>query len=360
MLGHKALKIDEIMDILNSSENDCEIVTDVRKSEKVNVIYIPADVDEVSDNEAIDDDVIEDNAPLSVDIAGTMELEYAVAEVELHALPDQQQNAKAPSKKFISLAHYSPAVWRKRPFAYNNQPENVEAKTVEKVVRTLGGKSPLELFEFFFDENMSNMIINFSNEYALQNNACLDLKQFELKRFIGILFLSGYHSLPQWKLYWSLSPGMEVQIVRNALPRSRFEAIKRFIHLSDNTMLNKQDKFAKVRPFIDASNYRFMQFGIWSHDLSIDEQMLPYFGRHSCKMFICGKPIRFGFKAWCLCLSAGYLYQIILYGGAATPHDKTVGLGGDIVLKLLENVTSPLTHRIFLITISLHFILCVF
>lgn len=28
--------------------------------------------------------------------------------------------------------------------------------------------------------------------------------------------------------------------------------------------------------------------------LSVDEQMIPYFGRHSCKMYMKGKPVRFG------------------------------------------------------------------
>ncbi|CAH2109195.1 unnamed protein product [Euphydryas editha] len=58
-----------------------------------------------------------------------------------------------------------------------------------------------------------------------------------------------------------------------------------------------------------------MQFGIFSHNLSIDEEMVPYFGRHGYKMFIKGKPVRFGFKLWCLCSSNGYLYQFIPYGG---------------------------------------------
>jgi hypothetical protein len=29
---------------------------------------------------------------------------------------------------------------------------------------------------------------------------------------------------------------------------------------------------------------------------SVDEVMIPYFGRHSSKQFICGKNIRYGFK----------------------------------------------------------------
>ena len=43
------------------------------------------------------------------------------------------------------------------------------------------------------------------------------------------------------------------------------------------------------------------------HDLvSNDESMMPYCVSHSCKMFIKGKPIRYGYKLWCLCESDGY------------------------------------------------------
>lgn len=210
----------------------------------------------------------------------------------------------------------------------------------------LGGKSPYELFSLFFDDQVVNMIVNYSNEYATQSNSELALKPFELQRFIGILFLTGYHVLPHWKMYWGQDHN-GLPIVKQAFPRSRFYSIKRYIHLSDNNNLDKNDKFSKIRPVYDVANEKFMQFGVFAHNLSIDEQMIPYFGRHSCKMFIRGKPIRFGFKAWCLCSSDGYLYQTILYGGASTPHDKTIGLGADVILTLLKNVTDPVCHRVF-------------
>ena len=56
-----------------------------------------------------------------------------------------------------------------------------------------------------------------------------------------------------------------------------------------------------------------IQFGIFNKLLSVDESMVPYFGRHSAKMFIKGKPICFGFKISCLCGSDGYLYIIKIY-----------------------------------------------
>nr|CAI5848739.1 unnamed protein product [Callosobruchus analis] len=70
------------------------------------------------------------------------------------------------------------------------------------------------------------------------------------------------------------------------MSRNRFQSIKQNLHLSDNSILDKNDKFAKVRPFFDVINKKILQFGMLSFNLSIDEQIVPYFGRHSCKMFI--------------------------------------------------------------------------
>ena len=44
--------------------------------------------------------------------------------------------------------------------------------------------------------------------------------------------------------------------------------------------------------------------------------MIKYYGKHGCKQFICGKPIRFGYKAWCLNQTNGYLVNLELYQGA--------------------------------------------
>jgi hypothetical protein len=74
---------------------------------------------------------------------------------------------------------------------------------------------------------------------------------------------------------------------------------------------------------------------IFSFSLSIDEQMVPHFGRHSCKMYIKGKPVKFGFKLWCLCSSEGYPYQLIPYANA-NKEKSYVGMGGQVVLELLS------------------------
>ena len=62
-------------------------------------------------------------------------------------------------------------------------------------------------------------------------------------------------------------------------------------------------------------------------------------------MFIRGKPIRFGFKVWALCSTAGYPFSLQLYGGAADKTDEP--LGTRVVRQLLEAVGDPAEHTVY-------------
>lgn len=210
-----------------------------------------------------------------------------------------------------------------------------------------GGKTPFELFLQFFDEEIMEMLVVNTNMYAHQNNIVVDISKQQIYRFIGILILSGYHKVPHVEHYWSTQQTLGIPIVKQALSRNNFQLIKRIFHLMDNYGIDATDRFAKVRSLIDALNRKYMQFGVFETFLSIDEQMIPYFGRHSCKMFIRNKPIRFGFKYWALCSDSGYLYAVAPYGGSSVPYDKIVGLGASVVLSLLENVRNADKHAIY-------------
>ena len=169
-------------------------------------------------------------------------------------------------------------------------PESQEASDKERLKKAHGGKSPAEIFSLFCDDNLLNEIVQFSVQYANQNNKHgFKLTTADLTKFFGILILSGYHTLPQTDLYWSRTEDCGVQLVQFAMSRNRFREIKKYFHLCDNDSIDTNDKFAKVRLLIDAMNEKNIQFGIFSFNLSIDEEMIPYFGHHSAKMFIKGK-----------------------------------------------------------------------
>lgn len=74
----------------------------------------------------------------------------------------------------------------------------------------------------------------------------------------------------------------------------------------------------KIQPLIDKIKSRCLQYFEPEQNLSYDESMVKYYGKHSCKQFIRNKPIRFGYKIWCLCTSVGYLVNFDIYQGKNT------------------------------------------
>ena len=66
--------------------------------------------------------------------------------------------------------------------------------------------------------------------------------------------------------------------------------------------------------------------------------MCEYFGKHGCKQFIQGKPIRFGFKNWCGTTTLGYLVWFDFYQGKGQTSEPGLGLGGSIVTKFAQTL----------------------
>lgn len=286
-------------------------------------------------------------------IGADMTFEEVDVDVVHEAEEDNEPSTSTQAKKrmvYKPLSAFGNPKWssRKGQFSFDIAPvpELLHEKQ-EKLFNDLKNHTPLQLFELFFDPEMYAHIINETNRYAQQLNSSFKLDWAHLRRFIGIMILSGYHTLPALRDYWSNQPSLGVTIVKQTMPRNKFVDIKRFIHFCDNNTLDKNDKLTKIRPLFELANKKFRQFGCWAEALSIDEQMVPYFGRNSCKMYIRNKPIRFGYKIWCLCSAEGYLFQSIPYAGASDNYNRQVGLGADVVLRLLEIVENPQCHRVF-------------
>ncbi|GLV46487.1 hypothetical protein CBL_20816 [Carabus blaptoides fortunei] len=108
------------------------------------------------------------------------------------------------------------------------------------------------------------------------------------------------------------------------------------------------DKFAKVRPLFNLLNTRFLEYAELAENLSIDESMVPYFGRHAAKQFIRGKPIRYGYKMWCLCEPLGYLIQFEPYQGKQNNRQNMdLGVGGSVVMNLLSKLPQNISFKIY-------------
>ena len=72
---------------------------------------------------------------------------------------------------------------------------------------------------------------------------------------------------------------------------------KQCLHLADNNAVNSSDKFAKVRPLFNAINEKCILNYQFTQHVSVEESMVPYFGKHGAKQYIHGKTIKFRFKS---------------------------------------------------------------
>ena len=172
---------------------------------------------------------------------------------------------------------------------------------------------------------MLNNIVTQTNLYANRDKNIPNflVSNGDLRKFMEMLVLSGYHSFSHEQHYWSTQPDLGVQAVYNSLRRNRYFDIKKHIYFADNQNLTEGDKMSKISPLYEMINNNVIQFGVFHEILIVNESMVPYFGRHSAKMFIRGKPIRFGYKIWSLCGIDGYPYHLKIYQGKGRSANAT-------------------------------------
>ncbi|XP_064486109.1 piggyBac transposable element-derived protein 3-like [Ornithodoros turicata] len=186
----------------------------------------------------------------------------------------------------------------------------------------LRGKSALDVFETFFDDQIVSFLAQQTRQYALfKNEPDPQITEDEIKVFIAILILSGYNTVPGKRRYWESREDVRNEMVYGAIRRDRFLQIMKYIHCADNTDLDSRDKMAKLRPLMELLQKKFAEHLRPEQCMDYDECMIAYYGRHGCKQFIRGKPIRFGYKVWCLNTPDGYLVDFDVYQGK-NPHAK--------------------------------------
>ena len=85
----------------------------------------------------------------------------------------------------------------------------------------LHGKSVVGIFEELLSARVLEVIINQSAIYANQkNNPGFSINKEELKAFIGILLISGYHKLPHEDMYWEQAQDVGVPLVYKSMPKN--------------------------------------------------------------------------------------------------------------------------------------------
>lgn len=209
-------------------------------------------------------------------------------------------------------------------------------------------ESPVHAFLYFFDDQLMEKITYETNLKTIQKGKEINYSKEDIYSILGINMIMSYHKLPALRNYWSTSSDLEVSIIKNSMTRDKFRSIMSSLHLNDNHKIdmNNRDKLHKVRPVIDHLNSKFIERSHSEH-LSVDESMVKFKGRSTLKQYNPMKPIKRGYKIWCLADNDGYVYKFEVYEGKAVNNDrKEFGLGGTVVINLTEHLANKY-HKIF-------------
>lgn len=336
----RGLSLHEVLDLLEGDEEICNLADEISifppnnacaditdedsgAEESVNInnlpalqLQAPAEIRlQVRKNaEGISSDDSDDDLPLSV--------------LQAKLARNKKKNKQTPAKNQKTFT------WVKEDLP--SAESNFQSRECFEVCETA-----MEIFSKFFDDEVIELILTETNKYALKQNRPGDIEKFEIMAFVGVIILSGYVQVPRRKMYWETGQDAHNILVAEAITRNRFDFIFSNWHVCDNDKLDTGDKFAKVRPLFNLLNKKFMENAPIEEMHSVDEAMVPYYGRHGCKQYIHAKPIRYGYKLWVGTTRLGYINWFEPYQGASTNISKDyadLGVGAGVVLEYAQAV----------------------
>lgn len=183
------------------------------------------------------------------------------------------------------------------------------------------GKTDIEYFFDFISADFFCTLATETNNYALkEKNIELKTSASELKQFFGILLMMGVVKMPRLEIYWANDT--RYSPVADCMSHNRFRLLKRCLHFADNEYMPKPgeagyDRLYKVRPILHELKKNMEKLPEPQLN-SIDEQMIPFKGRNSLKVYIKNKPHKWGYKVFTRATTGGMMKDFILYVGAGT------------------------------------------
>lgn len=204
--------------------------------------------------------------------------------------------------------------------------------------------TPYQYFKSLLSDDLFELIVNESNLYSIQCDPTKPLKLTvqELEQFFGTVLHMSLFGLPATRMFWSHSS--RIAHVADVMPLARWEAIKRFLHFSDNSFqptrdMADYDELYKIRPLLNHILTKLKQLPM-REMLSVDEQMVPFKGKSRIKQYLPSKPRKWGYRILVLAGSDGVPHNFEVYTGKIVhpPELPDIGASGNVVLRLAEPI----------------------
>ena len=168
---------------------------------------------------------------------------------------------------------------------------------------------PIDSFSKFICQDVIKLIVDQTNIYGKQRYSekgedatkWKEVDENQIRAFLGIIFIMGFHKLPRVRDYWSQDRNLFIPAVANTMIRNDFQRCVSNIHLADNSKMLRKDSFTynnlyKVNDFLSLLKRNFQRNYSLGSCISIDQAMIKFKGRSSIKQYQPLKPTKRGYK----------------------------------------------------------------
>ena len=299
-------------------------------TDKISKILNDSDSDVGSCSELSDSDMCEVNSPIS---------NSSSSEEEEVVQPEPDRGRKRTHRAIPKCVNTDFDFGWKEQIQTVQKPAFSGVPGINKNYCIAQDSSPLDIFEIFFSPEMFKLIQKETNRYATQqinkkkqegslkpksvfaqwNTASLQ----DIKKFFSVIIHMSVLRKSSVRDYWSLRPIIHTPYAASVgMSRDRFLALLTMLHLNNNDGKAARgqpgyDPLFKIRPIIDTLVTKFQDVYTPEEQLTIDEAICPFRGRIFFRVYIKGKPHKYGIKMFELCeAKSGYVYNLEVYTGA--------------------------------------------
>lgn len=272
-------------------------------------------------------------------ICEEMELEDSDSEVAGNILTFVGRNKKT---------HWSKEVPKK---SIRIRAENKVIRLPISKLATRSLKSAMDIFKYFIDNEMLNLIVQHTNAYInlvaenyTRERDASPTNIAEVQALLGLLFYAGVlkanhlNAEELWK-----SDGTGIEIFRLTMSIKRFKFLMRCIRFDDKSTRQERkniDKLAPIRDFFDNFVNKCKNGFSLSEYVTIDEKLEAFRGRCSFRQYIPSKPNKYGIKIFALSDSRMYYTSNLEVYVGKQPEGpyKVSNSPFDIVLRLCDAI----------------------
>ena len=245
-------------------------------------------------------------------------------------------------------------LWQKKDFhkpdsRWLHEPSHVE------VVTTSDDSDPCALLAKYFSHDIFTLLAEETNlRYFTKEERKLKVTPIEMQKFMGICILMGNLNYPRLQMYWQTS--YRVPGIADVMTQKRFLTIFANLAATSNQERPRESTniYCKIAPIIDAVRNACISRPPEENN-SIEEQMILFQDRVPGRQYVKIKPNTVGVKLSVHCGRSGMAYDFEFYQGKGTgvsEDHKDLGLGGSIVMRLVENLSERKNLKSTLIIFS--------